>query len=669
MDSKSMITFREYRFEADFPFLYMHSSGLESEPWFLHFHNCLELACCESGVMHWQQEEHSFSLSAGELCLIPPFITHSSVFEPSPDASCHYIFFNPEELLAPVLEDGVPSELLWFLYTSSPCILSAAAYPDIFLFLHNIIGEAQNKKNHYKEVIRCLAEYLVILLCRAFASDPAAASSDIPGIRLNILPAICCIDEHFNESLSCKELAEGCKMTVKQLDISFKKAFNQTTLQYIRRVRLQKACRMLGSTEDSILSVAYASGFSSISVFNRSFKSLIGMSPAAYRNYIRHIHKSKLLYAPYPEMKDSRKQSSVLTRSSNETSLERSAGIGDACSSDKNPSPLDALGYASGYSSDQKEVPLKPGTIPISYRPYDFPSQFSVLSFFGQNWYVDMKELEYLHFHNCFEIGHCLSGSGTLCFENRRIPFSAGHFSIISPLEPHMSVCESEASLWEYIYFDPVMLFHSIPAAARIFDTFYPSMSKSFTVTKASPDGLYSLLKQLFLELHEQKKLYPYAVHSLLLLMLGELSRICEGKSEACTSLSSSSNVKAVQNALLYIFSHYNSGVSIGELSSHCCLSVSRFRKIFTDIVGISPLEYLQHYRIQNAKHLLLQGKLSISEISSQVGYLTLSSFNRQFLQYAGCSPSKWRQSHSILPTLQNICSLSDKETASVFQL
>lgn len=311
MNSKTVITFREYHTDPEFPFLYMYTDSVGRDPQFLHFHNCLELALCESGIMQWTLEGREFELKPGQMCLVPAFVTHSSRFRCENDGSmlCHYIYFDPEELLAPVIEDGIPQELLWFRFAGVPLLLSCGEQPEAGVLMRRLISVIKEKPLYYREEIRSLCEYLLVLLCRFFSLTKQNAGSDIPGIRCSIFPAVSYIEKHCLEDISPETLCSLCHMNRKQLTASFRRAFAQTPLQYIRQVRIQEACRLLGSSEDSVLSIAYASGFSSVSSFNRCFKALTGKTPAAFRNEIRHIPKSRLLYSPYTDTGDERHDS------------------------------------------------------------------------------------------------------------------------------------------------------------------------------------------------------------------------------------------------------------------------------------------------------------------------------------------------------------------------
>lgn len=74
-------------------------------------------------------------------------------------------------------------------------------------------------------------------------------------------------------------------------------------------------------------------------------------------------------------------------------------------------------------------------------------------------------------------------------------------------------------------------------------------------------------------------------------------------------------------------------------------LSVSRFRYLFTNQVGIAPGQYLKSIRLERAKELLETSFLSVKEVMNAVGYRDISHFTREFKSRYQRSPSKFRTS------------------------
>lgn len=64
---------------------------------------------------------------------------------------------------------------------------------------------------------------------------------------------------------------------------TFRRHFGCTVGQFVRRQRIQLACRLLGNTRQTLSEIAVRCGFADQSHFNRVFKRHVGLTPAAYR--------------------------------------------------------------------------------------------------------------------------------------------------------------------------------------------------------------------------------------------------------------------------------------------------------------------------------------------------------------------------------------------------
>jgi AraC family transcriptional regulator len=79
------------------------------------------------------------------------------------------------------------------------------------------------------------------------------------------------------------------------------------------------------------------------------------------------------------------------------------------------------------------------------------------------------------------------------------------------------------------------------------------------------------------------------------------------------------------------------------DMADIACLSPYYFCRVFHQIVGIPPGEFLATLRLDRAKHLLLTTSLSITDICFEVGYTGLGSFTTRFTQQVGVSPRQLR--------------------------
>ena len=99
----------------------------------------------------------------------------------------------------------------------------------------------------------------------------------------------------------------------------------------------------------------------------------------------------------------------------------------------------------------------------------------------------------------------------------------------------------------------------------------------------------------------------------------------------------------AVQKMLEYINMNWQKSVSVADVAHAGCLCESRASHVFKQSVGESIGRYLEKLRLSEAKRLLMNTDLNISEISTMVGYNDPFYFSRKFKKLTGCSPKEYR--------------------------
>lgn len=93
-----------------------------------------------------------------------------------------------------------------------------------------------------------------------------------------------------------------------------------------------------------------------------------------------------------------------------------------------------------------------------------------------------------------------------------------------------------------------------------------------------------------------------------------------------------------------YIKQHLTEAISIEELSNKAYMSQSHFFRSFKMEFGISPLEYIIHERIKQAKYHLANPGLNITDVCFKVGFNSITYFSTMFKKYEGISPKQYQQ-------------------------
>ena len=96
--------------------------------------------------------------------------------------------------------------------------------------------------------------------------------------------------EHFSENCSLATIACEVNLSPNYLHTAFKEAFGETPYDYVTKMRIEKAKRLIAAGRESMLTIALETGFCSQSHFNKVFKSQTGMTPKEFRSSIVDIY-------------------------------------------------------------------------------------------------------------------------------------------------------------------------------------------------------------------------------------------------------------------------------------------------------------------------------------------------------------------------------------------
>jgi len=295
--------------------------------------------------------------------------------------------------------------------------------------------------------------------------------------------------------------------------------------------------------------------------------------------------------------------------------------------------------------------------ISVELRSYDLSEYFPVLLLTGEQWRISDIPAGTHHFHNCLEIGLCESDSGKMEFQDECIPFHADDVTIVGSNIPHTTYSSpGTASKWTYIFVNiPSLLEPLFPLNALEHSDELTDMLHNFyaVMPKGKYPDIYNLVTAAISELKNKESNYEFSFRGLMMSFIVRLLPVYK-KNITLTGDCPRENALVIAPAINYIDEHYMQDFTMEDLAEMCNLSPSHFRRVFTAIVGEAPLKYLNHIRIQKASVLLRTTELSILDISDEVGYNSLSSFNRHFLEDFGEAPREWRKK-IIAPHPRNI--------------
>ena len=279
----------------------------------------------------------------------------------------------------------------------------------------------------------------------------------------------------------------------------------------------------------------------------------------------------------------------------------------------------------------------------------------SIFHIFSDELFLDLTVYQYgyekcepLHSYGPFVRNHYLfhyviSGKGMLSVteENGSSVYQIGPRSgfLIDPGRINV-YCADQKFPWEYVWVE----FDGLRARELMEEA---GLSNDHPVFHPVSDTAADKLRD------EMLRLTQYPDNSRPLGIIGQLYLIMDAL------IQGSSNKKRLQGgklsrfyaqeALSFIEQNYTLPITVEDMANRCNLDRSYFGKVFKDMTGQSPQDFLIRYRMSKATTLLTSTSLSIGDISVQVGYPNQLHFSRAFRNIYGMSPRQYRQQNKLL--------------------
>ena len=238
---------------------------------------------------------------------------------------------------------------------------------------------------------------------------------------------------------------------------------------------------------------------------------------------------------------------------------------------------------------------------------------------------------------NHFLFHYVISGTGTLIAENSKkesISYSikSGQGFMIFPNQICTYIADAQQP-WEYVWIE----FDGLRAKETVE---LSGLCVNSPVYKAKYKDVAQTMKDEMLYIINHKDDSPFHLIGHLYLFIDSFV-----KSSAITQISKSNNLRDfyIKEALSFIEQNFQNDITVEEIAACSGLNSSYFGKIFHEVLGKSPQEFLISYRMTKATELLKLTSLSIAEVGSAVGYSNQLHFSRAFKKIYGISPKQWR--------------------------
>ena len=230
-------------------------------------------------LIDWVREQYAKGAEVASFC-VGAFILAATGLVNGKTCTTHWIATEPFKSLFPQV-NLLPEKVI----TDEDGIYSSGG---AFSFLNLIIYMIEKYVGR-EEAIYC-SKLFEIEIDRVTQADFAIFRGQKAHNDTTIYNAQEYIEAHFHQKISVENLADKFALSRRNFIRRFKKATQNTPIEYIQRVKIEAAKKSLESTSQNVTEVMYQIGYSDSKAFRTVFKRYTGLSPVEYKNkYNRHL--------------------------------------------------------------------------------------------------------------------------------------------------------------------------------------------------------------------------------------------------------------------------------------------------------------------------------------------------------------------------------------------
>lgn len=273
----------------------------------------------------------------------------------------------------------------------------------------------------------------------------------------------------------------------------------------------------------------------------------------------------------------------------------------------------------------------------------DIRSEKGHSSFYAYRFQVPFFEFKW-HYHPEYELTCIVKGNGNRIVGNSYEQFAEGDMVLLGSNLPHTWSNKQSYDT----YSEAIVIQFSKEFISPFLDLHESVLIKN--MLESSSRGIsFGPDEALRAKMNELTESYGVDRILGLISLLDELSKrqtsfIAPNTFHNVVSKKSEMRINKVCN---YIQNHFSDKLSIKKVADLIHLTESNFCKFFKKATGKTYSNYINEIRINEACRLLVQTEKTVSQISFECGFETLSYFNRVFMKIKQMTPSKYKESHS----------------------
>ncbi len=249
-----------------------------------HLHDVFEMYYLKKGQRYYFIKDKTYYLQPGDLILINPYEFHGTMNVGNYAYERVLIHFQ-KGYLSTILKN-IPDIDIYEPFRNGYRIIrfSPNEQSQVEILLSFLLTEFQANNPHKEIHLKMLLIQLFLLILRCPNCLRESTITKIPPHHQMILEAISYIANHYNEDLNLNFVSKKFCFSPWYFSKIFKQATGMLYIEYLNKIRINEAQKLLIKTNKSITEIAGDVGFNSLTNFGRVFKQIADCSPRQYKN-------------------------------------------------------------------------------------------------------------------------------------------------------------------------------------------------------------------------------------------------------------------------------------------------------------------------------------------------------------------------------------------------
>lgn len=252
--------------------------------------------------------------------------------------------------------------------------------------------------------------------------------------------------------------------------------------------------------------------------------------------------------------------------------------------------------------------------------------------------------------HDNFEMVYIKKGLATFEINGDPVQLGPNNILIIKPEQYHKLIVQSESGC-EFIVLHFKFYSRSKEEFSQVslHDFLHFVSSKEtgayISLKVSQKNEIITLLNRILRERENSEIESEFLSHLLVLELFVLLSRALKTEWENSIRDKSPKLKELIQAAISYIKNNFERDISLEDIARYVFLSPGYFIRVFREVTGTSPINYLLKLRIQRAMELLAETDDRIVDIALSIGFSSQQRFNEIFKKHNGITPTQYRRS------------------------